>query len=107
MTNRSLGERAAPRGMRRSRSKLWESAPGGGLQPSKALLWEPTPEVVARNQMWMLGALSPACALTEVLASAKAFGLAIDALPVGKDIRARLTMHLEAHIAALEVLRYG
>jgi hypothetical protein len=38
------------------------------------------------------------------IATARAFGAAIDALPVGKDIRARLHARLEAHVATLEAL---
>ena len=43
--------------------------------------------------------------LTAALASARAFRVAIDALPVGKDIRTRLLAHLDEHIAAIEAIR--
>lgn len=33
-----------------------------------------------------------------------AFRLALDALPVGRDIRARILVHLDAHIAAIDAL---
>lgn len=38
----------------------------------------------------------------DFLVSAQAFHLAISALPVGKDIRARLTLALDTHIADLK-----
>lgn len=43
--------------------------------------------------------------LRHILGTAQAFRLAIEALPVGKDIRGRLIAHLDAHIAAIEVLK--
>lgn len=42
--------------------------------------------------------------ISPVLEQARAFHLAIQALPVGKDIRNRLTLSLDAHIAALSNL---
>ena len=42
--------------------------------------------------------------LTLALASAEAFRLAIDALPVGRDIRSRLAAHLDAHIATIRAI---
>lgn len=42
--------------------------------------------------------------LPQAIATAKAFAAAVDALPVGKDIRTRLLGHLDAHIASLEAL---
>lgn len=49
----------------------------------------------------------PIMKIEAALRSARAFHLAIDALPVGKDIRARLCSHLTAHIKALEALRHA
>lgn len=43
-------------------------------------------------------------ALAPALATARSFAVAIDALPVGKDIRTRLRDHLDRHIAVLEAL---
>jgi hypothetical protein len=42
-----------------------------------------------------------------VLASAQMFRVAIDALPVGKDIRTRLNVHLDAHINLCRALSEG
>lgn len=39
-----------------------------------------------------------------LLATARAFRIAVEALPVGKDIRNRLIAHVDAHIAAIEAL---
>lgn len=49
----------------------------------------------------------PVMKIEAALRSARAFHLAIDALPVGKDIRVRLAVHLGTHIASLEALRHG
>jgi hypothetical protein len=45
--------------------------------------------------------------IPQAIATAEAFGIAIDALPVGKDIRTRLKSHLDAHIATLQALVDG
>lgn len=42
--------------------------------------------------------------IPQAVATARTFGAAIDALPVGKDIRGRLQVHLTAHVATLEAL---
>lgn len=43
-------------------------------------------------------------AMSDAVATARALATAIDALPIGKDIRGRLRAHLDEHIAALERL---
>ncbi len=48
--------------------------------------------------------LRPVAARPALLETARAFRIAIDALPVGKDIRTRLLTHIDAHIAAIEAL---
>jgi hypothetical protein len=42
--------------------------------------------------------------IPQAIATARAFAAAIDALPVGRDIRQRLAAHLDEHIASLEAL---
>ena len=42
--------------------------------------------------------------LPQAIATARAFGAAIDALPVGRDIRNRLHARLDAHIDSLQAL---
>ncbi|WP_294108951.1 hypothetical protein [Sphingomonas sp.] len=41
----------------------------------------------------------------QILMTAHAFRIAVDALPVGKDIRGRLLAHVDAHITAIEALQ--
>lgn len=40
-----------------------------------------------------------------LLNTARALRIAVDALPVGRDIRVRLLAHIDAHIAAIEALQ--
>jgi hypothetical protein len=42
--------------------------------------------------------------LPQAIATAETLGAAVDALPVGKDIRVRLRAHLDAHIVTLRAL---
>lgn len=97
--------RSPPRGMQRSHAKVYD----GRRLRDDIVVWEPTPETVARNQAWILGQPDPVlqAQLSDAVASANAFQLAIDALPVGKDIRARLGSHLTAHLKTLEAMRHG
>lgn len=84
----------------------------GGITPSIFVL-ERLCEIIGADPDDIIdGINAPAAApdiatapdLSGVIASAQAFRVAIDALPVGRDIRNRLLAHLDAHVAAIHAL---
>lgn len=59
------------------------------------------PAALSSARTW----IKPSESVEPLIATAQAFRMAVDALPVGKDIRNRLMAHIDAHIAAIEALQ--